>query len=166
MDAKEIFKQLTCGAIFTKSTVPKVQGVRHLTKCLNYEINFSVNFQQSTATSASIKKEIKVEDVPVDLDVSIKSEDESDNEGESSGIQILSDSAMPILLSKKKKKVTPEQLKNWETEKVNVTCMDDDKYFNSIKLSILDKSFTKQIPYSREGVQSTRSARNVRRNEN
>lgn len=66
--------------------------------------------------------------MPVDLDESIKSEDDSDNEGKSTTIQILSDSAMPILLSKKKKKVTPEQLKNWETEKVSD--MGRTKYFN------------------------------------
>lgn len=64
-----------------------------------------------------------MEDVPVDdSDESIKSEMASDNEGEEiTSMQILNDSAMPILLSKKKKKVTAEQLKSWETEKVEDT---------------------------------------------
>ncbi|KAG4079111.1 hypothetical protein HA402_001082 [Bradysia odoriphaga] len=100
MDAKELFKQLSCGAIFTKPIASKSYG-------------------QSAATSSYIKKEIKDEQPSVDSDVSIKSEDESDNEGQNKQIQILSDSAMPVQVSKKKKKVTAEQLKNWETEKIN-----------------------------------------------
>lgn len=56
----------------------------------------------------------------------IKSEDDSDSEANKSTIQILSESAMPTLLSKKKKKVTAEQLKSWETEKVS----DFDDYYD------------------------------------
>lgn len=55
----------------------------------------------------------------IDSPVSIKSEDESEDEGNNSTIQILSDAAMPVLMSKKKKKATAEQLQNWETEKVS-----------------------------------------------
>lgn len=46
----------------------------------------------------------------------VKSEEEDDNE--TSNIQIFSDANMPKFLSKKKKRVTVEQLKNWEIEKV------------------------------------------------
>lgn len=99
MDSKELFKQLTCGVIFTKSSASKRALGR---KGINSES--AVPFPE---------KEIKEEDI------SIKSEEESDNEAENSQIQILSDAAMPVLTKKKKKKVTPEQLKNWETEKVS-----------------------------------------------
>lgn len=118
MDAKEIFKQLTCGAIFTKPIVSKLQQVNHSNIKYSSELNQFLNFQQKTPASTCIKQEIKEEDVSVDSAESIKSEDESDDERKNAKIQILSDSAMPVLISKKKKKVTPEQLKNWETEKV------------------------------------------------
>lgn len=148
MDAKEIFKQLTCGVIFTKPIASKSQVVKNNHRMqTNWQSKFFY-IQKNTATSTCIKKEIK------DENVSIKSEDESDNEGTNSEIQILSDSAMPILMSKKKKKVTPEQLQNWETEKVcDDECLD---LLNNVDLhsalSISDKSFTKQVPHSREGI--------------
>lgn len=128
MDAKEIFKQLTCGAVFTKPIASKLKAVRHSNSEIFRRTNHGTNFfflipksiQQSISTLTSIKKEVKEENVSIESDVSIKSECGSDNEGENSAMQMLSDSAMPILMSKKKKKVTPEQLKNWETEKVCV----------------------------------------------
>lgn len=78
----------------------------------------NIKKESNIKEESNIKKEIKLKDLSIDFDESIKSEDESDREKNNSTIQILSDSAMPTLLSKKKKKVTAEQLKSWETEKV------------------------------------------------
>lgn len=80
-------------------------------------------FQQSVAVSTTIKKEIKEEDVSVDSDSGDDSGDEEMND-----IRILNDAAIPTLSAKKKKKkVTAEQLKNWEIEKVSssIDCSTD-----------------------------------------
>lgn len=171
MDAKELFKQLSCGATFTKPITAKSYGVRNSMESKKFRLlihsSSTVNFQQSATTSSYIKKEIKEEEPDVDSDISIKSEeDDSDNECHNQ-IQMLSDSAMPVQVSKKKKKVTAEQLKNWETEKVNrkrraATFQSPIICLLRRYTQIADKSTEKQISHSCERIKPSRSARNVR----